>query len=1536
MANNESKLRFRCKCGNLLEAEWKARNLFGRKEWVAEVCPVCHTRTDLSNAEVVQCPHCQSPVLKDEKFCPNCQQSMEVSIENVPITCPNEDCGATLYLPKNHQGDFTCTFCNKPISASHIRSQMKRYYQEDGPARLIQLPNLADMEGRQLVVSKEEGSQFPYKSRVQVSEGTYGLLFQNGVCQYPLTPGNHLLSDSKLTQTERIDAAIDGKEVVFNTEIFCVVKRLPEIRHAFQSAPIQAKPAGEAPAREFIVEADAAIRCQADDAKTFLSKIGFKAATADELAADGGWLHERTNLSAAFDQAAREAFETYASAASLYAYKAELTEGVKDGISSALADDGLCVDTLNLSGLKITETPESEQRQREYEEKLKKIETVKLPDAQAMQNDGLVIYKHNKDCFEYRSRVQVSEGTYGLMLQNGACQKSLMPGSYLLSDCALEGSSRYDAAMAGDSVVFYTTLFSVLNKLPGFEWYHPATFIDAAGDGDAPAREYAVRAEGKLIFQVDDAKAFAGQFNFRQLTAAELFHAYRPSGQLPGLNVEIEKDYPGTSPDGWLYTRVKTIMNATFANTCRIVFGNRLNVGQMDAYRLDFVRRLRDAFNEQLRGTGLSIDALELTTFTASETEQSREKRARFEQKAKNHDGLLQAAQTLFRWEARDVRLHLKNQPDTTLLLSFDGNCRLRVEDQNLFFDLPEVQKNQEAGTPEAMVSFLQSKLQGLIGQHLSQLAQGFIDQGRIANPTDPFAYRDLKDFAQDELDRELSLDGIRIHALSVGLPRDIRPSKKLEDFLAIGDKKEKIRRYAESELALRTDPIRIHMKDDTTVYVKAVFSGKAYLRVTDPAVFFDLSEVKGFLDSDPLSGKAVTDHYAERLNSLFADLVSRIAQAIVEQTNADIQDLDRIKGLLQSSLLGNLNDRVSPLGMTLQSLDMGTTEVRETSENLLLWTKTHEVRSGSALEKEIERLQNDKVIFHYKEGNRVTIERKRSDSDLFGQSAQIQIADMDSQEKVAEKEAELEAKAAARAEQREKRLIQERIERVRLQADLDRLVEDIAAGRKERSFDELRKEYERTYLLRESMISQSIHEAQLQQQAGIDAQSRDDQAKFDRMLNEAENKRLLGEILHKIDASDLDWRGKLDEYARLQRKVGAEDQAELEMLKAKNQSERELLNAKSQAERDTILSKAQAEVKLTEAEASARIERQNNETFLLVGNTKIKLADAEAELMEKIAQYGEDRRQRVQESLEDRQERRAALAFEQRMRERQELVAQRMQMLEQKHEHELAVREKDDRLAVLEYEKKKLEFVLNHLSHELSVKADVDKTRIRADEEIEKAKAQYAAQHEHELLKAQEARLQKQLEHEKEMADRAEEYQKTMMELGLKAATLFQETERNKDNNQANVAIAQAQSDHKHEVEEIKGSVKHMEEEMGKRYVELERAMMKIRESYASLKARVKDMTKVRPQPVQVQPQPAQTQPQTIQVHYAQPASAGAQGQVANAGGVSTQGTMPANDITLTGGLGQNQPGLLRACPNCGKLCGAQANFCQHCGRSL
>lgn len=1539
MAKADNKLHFHCQCGTKLEATWKSKGLLGKKQWIADVCHVCHKRADLSNVQVFPCPKCQSIVIKGEKFCPKCDQLLDVSTENQPIACPNEHCGVTLYLPKNYQGDYTCPGCQTVVKADYIRAEMRKYHQEEAPAKLITLPDLAAMDDRALVVYREAEEQFPFMSRVVVSEGTYGLLRQNGVCQYPLSPGSHLLEDSKLTKTARFEAAMNGEDAVFNTEIFCVVKALPEIGYRLKSAPVEAKPVGEVPARAYTVEASAAIRCTVDDPKAFAARFDFRETSKGEVAAEGGWLHERTQLpvSAAFDQAAREAFEVYAAGGSVYAYTAELTQRVKTAVYSALADDGLSIDDIQLGDVKVTETEESVRRQQAYEEKRNRIETVKLPDVKAMQAQGLVIYQHDKDEFEYKSRVQVSEGTYGLLLQNGACESQLTPGSYPLAECALEGTSRYDAALQGEKVVFYSSLFSVVRMLPGFEWYHRGAFIDTDAAPGAPSREYNVCAEGTLRFQVDDAKAFATQVELRTLSVAELFHAHRPKGQLPALNVEIEQDYPGENKDGWLYTRVKSIMNTVFGAACRGAIGPRLDARQMDVYRMDFIRRLREAFNEELRGTGLSVAALELASFSASETEESKARLARAEHARKNHEELFKAAQTQFHWTARNVELHLKDQQAASFSLTFDGDCRLRVADEQQFFALPEVRRSQEADTPDAVRAFLQDKVQRMIGLHLAHLAQDFINQGKIDDPLDRYAYRQVTEYVQDKIDRELALDGLRIHYLNVGLPDGIQPSKALEDYLAVSKKKEKIRQYAESRLDLKTDAIRVHMKDDATVYVKAVFSASAYLRVEDPEVFYETSEVKGFLASDPfVSAQAVTGYYAARINPLFADMVARIAQAIVDQTNADIRELHRLNGLLQSNLVNHMAALVSALGMRLDALNMGMPRIEEQSENMLTWTKAHDVRSSVTLQKEIDRLEHDKTIFDYDEGNRVDVARATSDSEKSHKLNDILITDLDSNDHVEDKKAELDAHAAERAKQRMEREFQAQMERTRKQDELDRLVEDIASGRKERSFEETRKEYERKYILQEQAINQTIREAQIRQQGDLDAQAREDRAQFDRVLNAAENKRLLGDILRKIAESDLDWRKKLDEYARLQRKVNAADQGELDLLRAKNRGEIDVVSAQAGADAARIIAAADTEIK-----------RANNETFLMVGETKIKLTAAEAELMETIARYNEDRRQRILDHKEDHDERRANLDFEHRMRERQEAVAQKMELLRQEHEYELALRDRDDKLAEMDHELQKLQYILNYLTREIGVKGDVDKTRIRADEEIRKAEAQYKAQHEQAALKAQEDRLQKQQEYDEAAAKRAAEYQKMMADIQLAIEKLHHETERNRDDNQAKVAIAQTQSEHKQEAEDAKRAFERLTEKMDKRYSELHRAMEKIVDSQNRLKDKVKGLTGQHGQPLQ--PQPG-TYPVWVGGQPMGPSGATAYSQ-----------RQALDDLAVTGGLGASapaqpivtgsayapgmkpaapygaQPGMAtQTCPICGHACSAQAAICEHCGASL
>lgn len=1558
MAKSDKKLHFHCQCGRALEANWKARHLFGKKEWIADKCPICRTAKDLTGAGIVICPHCESLVLKGEKFCAVCMQPVDISTESVPVECPNLDCGMTIYLPKNYKGDYTCRYCDRKISEAKIRELLKdNWVNQNAPAKLIELPTATQMQDTGVVIHQVEGSSFPRNSHLQVGEATWALLMQNGVGQYPLGPGTHQLETSGLSLAAKLDAAAKGEDIIFNTTIFCVAKKLPEIQHTVESTPVAAKPVGKAPAREYTVAGnEVTLRCTVDDAKAFMSNVGFKAMKKLDFQQKGSWMMAHTGkvLTKAFDDAAHTAFEIWDASKSVYAYQAEILRLVKSELSSILSEAGLCLEDISLQSLAVEETEESKAKQAKYLQSVAEIETVKLPDEQTLKANKLIIYKHDKDEYAYQSRVQVSEGTYGLMFKNGACQDVLVPGSHLLADCNLDRGAQYDAAMQGENVTFTTNLFALRKNLPAIEWYRASTFIDLDRDGDAPAREYTVKAQGSITFRVDDAKAFAGVVGFRQLTVAELIHQKRPNGQLPMLNRELEKDYPAENENGWLYEKITTAMNAVMGGVCQAVFGSKLDTRRMDMYRLPFTRRLQEDFSAMLYGTGLSIAELNLTAFSAIETEVSQKKQLEYQQKAKAREAVLAAAQSRISWGAHDIVLHVKDRLDLTATVSFTGDCRLQVENEATFLQLPEVAKALAGAAPEGIAAVLKNKVEGMIRNKITATAQQFIDNGTIADLENSVAYTALANYVKAELDRDLSADGLGMQQLALDTPA-IRASKALQDYKSIDDKKQKIKAYAESELKLQTAPVRVHMKDDSTVYVKAIFFGKAHLRVADESVFFATSEVQQFLSSDPfVTSSAVTSHYTERLNSMFADITSRIVQAVIDQTNADIQELNRLSGLLQSNLLNNLNARANSFGMRLDSLDMGDPSIVEQSSNMLTWVKRNETKSGNALDQEIQKLNNDKVIFEYGEDGRITVAKLGIDDQTNDALTASEIHGMENQSKIADKAAELRKQEADRR-------FNEEMDRIRKQGELDRLMDEIASGKEDRNFDRLQKEYQRKYQLQEAAINQAIREAQLRQQGDIDAQARQQKAEFERMVNEAENKRLLNDIMRKIDESDLDWRKKLDEYARMQRHLSVEDQVDLDVLVAQGKAKENEVSALS----------------------DLRIEREANEVFMLVGGTKIKLADAEAELMEKIARYNEDRRKRIDDTAADRAERKAILDFEQRMRDRQEQVAQEMEKLKQQYDHELALRDRDDKLSAMQYEQNKLVHILNHLSHELTTRADVDKARFDAEKEIEKAKAQYDAQHAKDKLDAEEKRWQEQLKHDEATAQRAENYQKLMAQLQLDLEKLRHDTQRNQNDNEAKVGIAQAQNTAKQEIADVKHSIERLGDRMDKRYQNLHNDMDKIRNAHNDLKRRVKDLTKgqqpywppmyTTPTPVYA-PTPAPVAPQNPWQPPHTPTGGGY--------GYSKEAPL---DLATSGGLGQNlspdalnsaldamvqgmsgilggavagaqqqpaapakqesapfsfglQPGMSGTCtcPSCGKICSSSASICEHCGHSI
>lgn len=1029
---------------------------------------------------------------------------------------------------------------------------------------------------------------------------------------------------------------------------------------------------------------------------------------------------------------------------------------------------------------------------------------IRLPDINEMQKEDWAIWKHPLSSFPFKSRLQVNEGTYALLLQNGVCQYPCGPGSYLLEETNLKKDQRIDLAMADENMVFNTDVYCVIKNLPEISWgaFTPdmEMKLPVKMGEEEETGVFRVKGNGVIAFQVSDAKAFAGFAGFGPVKRSELTRVSAVPGSQDGKLVELTRKLISDA----MYQCVKTLCAA-----------ESLEPEKLMLRQPDVEKAMTAELDRLLSSYGLCVQALRFKGFEVEESQESREKRqARAAEKKQQEKGVQQVAacaESQFSWKAEKIILHDKDNSRLSAELSFSGICRLHVEDEAGFSGVPEVKRFIEQPQTDAAAAqnYFRQKAGQLIRNFIAQIAQDMINRERIQDLLESYEYARLADPVREALNNALAPEGLSVKQFTVNFPEDIVPSAALKAHLQLPKRKETVRRCAETPLQLTTAPILVHMRDDATVYVKSIFSGKARLRVSDEGRFFSNSDIQGLVQAEgDVSATAVTEHFTALITPLFTDLISTIAQAIVDQTNADIREMNRLNASLKESLSANLNDRVSPWGMHLESLDMGMPKEVEKSANLLMWAQMHETRSGTALADEIAKINNNHTIFTVREEGRVEVAVDTVRTETKEQLNQNRVREIQSQGALESAQDKAAREAAERAHAA-------KLDEIRKSAEIQSLVDEVAAGRKERDFAQIRKDYQQKYQLREDEIRQAIREAQLQQEGQIDAAARQAQAEFAKSLNEAEHKAALQSILRKIDESDLDWRGKLDEYERLRRKTAAETDADVAHI-----------GARSKADAEQIA-----------AESESRIQRDKNDIFYLVGETKIKLSAAEADLMEKIAQNAEDRQRRQANAEEDLRQRRAILDFDQRMQDRRESMAQQMEMLAQQYQQELALRDKDDALAEKDYELKKLQFILDYYTREVVEKAGVDKARFHSEEEIKKAEAQFHYQHEQERQKEEMERWKAQVAREDAIAQRADEFKRQLAEIQSALEKTRLENDRNRDNKQAEVAIAQANAQAQSSRSETARQLDKLEARMD----ELRKSMEQIRESVDHLKNKVR-----------------------------------------------------------------------------------------------
>lgn len=1018
-----------------------------------------------------------------------------------------------------------------------------------------------------------------------------------------------------------------------------------------------------------------------------------------------------------------------------------------------------------------------------------KAQYILLPTPQEMNNKRWAIWKYPASDFSFKSRMQVSEGTFGLLYQNGACKYPCGPGSYALAEYDLSMEQKLDMAVSKDDIPLHTDIYCVLQKLPEIVWGvvtpeisksvisrlepgKPEQALETPPFEDRAQRGvFKMRSNGRILYSVCDPQAFMEYVGHREIGFHDL--------------IEFDNEM---KTSGMLLTLTRKEMNEALYNCVRsIAETEQIDLPRLKMRRPEVTEAVTQEMNARMARYGLWVEQLEFKEFQPEETEDSVTERTR-------QDTVLRLSNLRFDWKTDDVQLHKPENKEHSVSLSFSGVCQLHPVNKDQLFSQPEIQNflNQPAVSEDALRQSLEATARSFLKNQLPILMQEAVDQGRVADIVEMHQYPRCAEVLKDALNQYLAPYGLGTVSLIMSLPQLISMSDTLKQTMDLDRRIRDLELYlVKSPLRLQADAVRVHMKEDPTVYVMERFSGNCQLRVADREKYFSSPEAKGFLHSEPfVSHRDVLFSYEAKLNPLFNSVITSVAQAVVDQTNADIQELNRLLGILQNSLLVNLNERVNAWGLSVESVDLNTPVCTETSSNFQSWKKMHETRSGIQLENEINRMINDQVIYKTSENGRVEVQigktRTETEQALAAQKST--------------REALEEARKDAQYHQEKVKQEQEyrdRLEYIRREAEIKRLLDETVSEKKKRDFEAVWQEYKQQYTLREEEINQSIHEEQLRQQGQIDKNARERQAEFEKTLAEASNKQLLSDILRKISESELDWKKKLNEYERLGRLTDIQDQAD----------------------KTRILAQASADVKKVEAETDAMIQRENNEVYYVIGSTKIKLREEEAQLLERIAKFDEDRQERQSAALEQRNERRAILNFEQRMSERQAQLAQNMELLALKHKQEVELREKENALAEKENELKKLQYILDYQLKAVHEAASVEQAsrQAEAQEQLRKAEAQYESETQKARADAEKERLAAQLRREDETARRAEEFQRQLLEIQKALEMTRLENERRKDEQKAQVELKQAETskDFEEQMDQMDDHLKDLYERM-------------------------------------------------------------------------------------------------------------------------
>ena len=922
-------------------------------------------------------------------------------------------------------------------------------------------------------------------------------------------------------------------------------------------------------------------------------------------------------------------------------------------------------------------------------------QNIRLKDQHAMLNEDLVIWKHPLNQFSAKSRLQVSEGTWALLLKDGVCQYPYGPGSYLLEDTDLGQKAKLEAAAAGEDVVLNTDIFCVIKKLPEIKWGTSSSNKVIIQDSHA-TRDYQIIANGSILWNVVDAKAFAERFGFRELHGKQ---------ELTLINTD-----PGTTDADLVRETRKAIHDAMVTGA-----GNLIGMDDLDPLKLGYKqaeleKQLINELDRIMDGIGLGCESLRISFFKVEEILDSS-----VTVETKRRDTIRGAAQKMIHWSAENIRLYPGANRDAYADYSFEGTARLSVTDEKKFFEMPEIQSLPNDS--KAAENFFSKALGDSVRTAIAPAAQSLINENRIPI-LDLYLHTSLlADSLKSRVQERFSLDGAELDYIRLD-PPTCRESDSLKRAYEMEERKKKLIRYAEKPIQWETDPLSVHMKDQPGLKADVIFSGDCSLKITDESQFFERSEIQEFLNSTPFADeKAVNHYYADRIKSHFSAKLAGITQSMIDShSDWDVRELQRYTEQLKAPAIDTLNTLISDWGMRVESAYLKTKVIQ--SEALQQLGDLEKLQTVSKIKVDTHRTDNQTNLAMETSDAETAMKRDDLQTEIYQHSAENKVTRIGTDGKVKDALTDLavddisrEDRIKAAKHASELKGIQYKTEtevtEIQGSAAVDEAADQRKADQTQRGYEaENRKQQH------EQELTRAAQDAKFRLEETEEEHKRTlEEIRHETGLDDARFRETLNGILRRIDESDLEWRKKLEEYARLSRQLGVQDAQDAR---------------RAVAETD-------AEIKRMTGKADADVSSMKTAANFEAGIKGVELNSAQAELQEKINRYAEDRDERKLAADFNRRERMAVLTFEQNLEDRRQKAEETLAQLKEQHAEAQREREYQAQIAEMKAQIEKLKVEMETERIKIREEAGLGKAQSANDARAKEAEYKYLAEKESE-----------------------------------------------------------------------------------------------------------------------------------------------------------------------------------------------------------